>query len=105
MATRVFFLNKLKDGVDPAEYERWLVERDYPYARSLASIKRYEVTPNGGALDGFGADLPFDYLEVVDITGIEEYGAELADSGDFFAEWSSYVDQSRSAAVFGDTIE
>ena len=61
MATRVFFLNKLKDGVDPAEYERWLVERDYPYARSLASIKRYEVTPNGGGLDGFGADLPFDY--------------------------------------------
>lgn len=105
MATRVFFFNKLNDGVTAADYERWVVDVDYPYARSLPSILSYEVTPNSGALDGFGAQLDYDYLEVIDVTSMEEYGADLADAADFFADWSSYVDQSRSAAVFGGIIE
>ena len=55
MATRVYFLNTLKEGVNVEDYERWVRERDYPYARSLNSINSYDVTPVAGALDGFGA--------------------------------------------------
>jgi hypothetical protein len=105
MTIRVYFLNTLKEGVDKAEYERWIRERDYPYARALNSINSYDVTPISGALDGFGAEFSHDYLEVVEITSMEEYGAELGGAADFFEEWSQYVDQSKSSAVFGDVIE
>ncbi len=105
MATRVYFLNTLKEGVKDEDYERWVRERDYPYARSLKSVNSYDVTPIAGALDGFGVQTSFDYVEVVEITNMEDYGAELGGAVDFFKEWSQYVDQSKSAAVHGDVIE
>ncbi len=39
MAQRVFFLNTLHDGVDPAEYEDWIRRVDYPVARSSRASK------------------------------------------------------------------
>lgn len=105
MAVRVFFLNKLRDGVDPADYERWVREVDYPLARALPTIKRYDVARLDGMLQGDGS-LPCDYLEVVDITDLEEYRASLSGGPEidaFFEEWSSFV--SESIAVHGEVIE
>ena len=44
MAQRVFFLNRLREGVAPEDYERWIREVDYPLARSLETIRSYVVT-------------------------------------------------------------
>ncbi|HZR93704.1 MAG TPA: hypothetical protein VFA44_14995 [Gaiellaceae bacterium] len=106
MAQRVFFLNTLRDGVDPRDYERFVREVDYPFARRLETIRSYVVTRLDGDLDGGAA--PYDYLEVVDITDLEAYRRSLdpsasADVKAFFEQWSSFV--AESLVVYGDVIE
>src|SRR3954469_1883540 len=106
MAQRAFFLNKLRDGVDPGEYERFVREVDYPFARALPTIRSYVVTRLDGMLDGDG-DLPYDYLEVVEITDLDDYRASLdptkPEIKEFFDEWSSFVGE--SLMVHGEVIE
>jgi hypothetical protein len=103
MAERVFFLNTLKEGVDPTEYEGWVRRVDYPIARALPAIESYEVTRLEGTI-GEG-DLPAQYLEVIEVTSVEEYRAGLTGSPDIdrlFEEWSTYVGE--SLAVHGQVI-
>src|SRR5690349_3639022 len=106
MAQRVFFLNRLRDGVEPAAYERFVREVDYPFARRLPTIRSYVVT----RLDGLweGGEAPYDYLEVVEITELEEYRKSLdpstsAEVQRFFDEWSGFVGE--SLVVYGEVIE
>lgn len=98
----VFFLNKLRPSASSAAYERWVREVDYPTARSLPPIRSYVVSKLAAALDGQPA--PYDYIERVEITDIDDYRAALADpSMEAFAkEWSSHVGE--SIAVFGEEI-
>ena len=105
MAQRVFFLNRLRDGVEPADYERFVREVDYPFARCLPTIRSYVVT----RLDGLweGGEAPYDYLEVVEITEVDAYRASLAPdvpgNREFFDQWSSFVGE--SLVVYGEVIE
>ena len=106
MAQRVFFLNKLREGIDPADYERFVREVDYPFARRLPTIRSYIVTRLDGLFDG--GEAPYHYLEVVEITDLEAYRKSLDPSGNpevqrFFDEWSSLVGE--SLAVYGEVIE
>lgn len=106
MAQRVFFLNRLKEGVDPAVYEQFVREVDYPFARSLPTIRSYVVTRLDGLLEGGNA--PYDYLEVVEITELEEYRRSLDPAGHpdveaFIREWSTYVGE--SLVVYGEVLE
>ena len=106
MAQRVFFLNRLREGVDPEAYERFVREVDYPFARRLPTIRSYVVTRLDGLFEG--GDAPYDYLEVVEITELEEYRRSLDPSTSpevqaFFEQWSSFV--SESLVVFGEVIE
>lgn len=72
----VFFLARLKPGVDPAAYERWVREVDYPSAKKLQSIISYT---NYRLVAPFRkADVPYDYLEVVHVTDLEAYRQDLA---------------------------
>jgi hypothetical protein len=106
MAHRAFFLNKLREGVEPADYERFVREVDYPFARALPTIRSYVVTRLDGMLDGDGKP-PYDYLEVVEITDLDEYRASLNPSKpeikEFFDQWSSFVGE--SLMVQGEVIE
>ncbi len=105
MAQRVFFFNKLRAGVAAPDYERWVREVDYPFARGLPSIESYVVTRLDGHLQG-DAPVPYDYVEVVEITNLDDYRqAFAAGEGvkEFFEEWSSYVGE--SIAVHGEVIE
>lgn len=100
----VFFLNKLRSGVDPAEYEQWIRSVDYPVARALKTINSYVVAKTATTLDGKPS--PYDYIERVEVTNIDDYRDELANApgmDDFFSQWSSRVGE--SIAVFGDEIE
>jgi hypothetical protein len=104
MANRVFFLNTLHEGVDPAEYEAWIRRVDYPIARSKDAITSYEVTRLEGHLDGSDAPLPAQYLEVVEITDLAAYGAaaEEDDVKQLLAEWAT--DGASAVAVHGELI-
>jgi hypothetical protein len=102
---RVFFFNKLHAGADKAEYERWVREVDYPLARGLPAIESYYVTRAEGLVQGEG-EPPYDYVEVIDITSLEEYRNALGGGPEieqFFKEWSSFV--AESVAVHATVIE
>src|SRR6266511_2207840 len=104
MAQRVFFLNRLRDGADPDEYEAWIRRVDYPVARAQGAITSYTVTRIDGTLSGEGAS-PYDYLEVIEITDLEAYRAlgELPEFQQLLKEWSQFV--AEAEMIHGDVIE
>lgn len=105
MAERVFFLNTLREGTDPNEYEEWIRRVDYPVARSQPPIESYVVTRLDGLIGGEGSP-PYHYLEVIEVTSVDEYQAGLAGNDEMeslLREWSRYVES--SVAVHGIVIE
>jgi hypothetical protein len=105
MAQRVFFLNTLREGVDPASYEEWVRRVDYPVARAQPAIVSYVVTRIDGHVTGKG-ELPCRYLEVIEVTSLEEYRASLDGNPELealLAEWATYV--GHSTAVHGEVID
>jgi hypothetical protein len=104
MTTRVFFFNRLNEGVDGADYERWVREVDYPTARSIPSIVSYEVVRVDGPFRDSG--VPCDFVEVVEITDLDDYRRDLEgllDRDRFIAELRSFVGPADSA--YGTLIE
>lgn len=101
--TMVFFLNTLHEGVDPADYERFVREVDYPTARALPSIERYDVIRIEGPLRDKAAD--FEYLEIVEVSDLERYKEELSTlpgREEFIARLRSFV--ADATAVHGTLI-
>jgi hypothetical protein len=105
MAERVFFLNTLREGVDPNEYEDWIRCVDYPVARRQPAIESYVVTRLEGLVTGEGSP-PYQYLEVIEVTSVDEYRDGLTGSDEMeslLREWSTFVES--SVAVHGAVIE
>jgi hypothetical protein len=105
MPERVFFLNTLREETDPDEYEDWIRRVDYPVARRQPAIESYVVTRLDGLLQGDGSP-PYQYLEVIEVTSVDEYRAGLTGNEEMeslLREWSTYVES--SVAVHGEVIE
>ena len=93
MAT-VFFMSKLKPGVLAADYEKWLREFDYVRARELSSILSYRTHHIQGHLTE-ERDNPYDYLEVIEVTDLEQYRKEITEhpaAKAITGEWGNYLD-------------
>ena len=110
MAERIFFLNKLRDDVSCEQGDRFLLDRDIPMGRSIPAITSYVVTKLEGQV--FDADgVPFDYLDVLEVTSVADYHAAIAELEktdewhEFVAEWQAHVDADRSLAVYGTVLE
>ncbi len=75
---RIIVLFNLKEGVDIAEYEEWAKTRDIPTASALSSVKSFTVHKATGL---FGSDdpSPYEYFEIIDITGMDEFVADVSD--------------------------
>jgi hypothetical protein len=78
MKKRLFFLTKLREGVEPEDYERFLREVDYPETLRLLPVSYYRATRLTSRIVGEG-DLPYQYIEVIDVDDYEAYLAALAD--------------------------
>jgi len=104
MARRVFFLNRLREGVDAGEYEAWIRRVDYPIARAQGAITSYTVTRIEDTLSGEG-ESPYDYLEVIEITDLEAYRAlgSLPEFEQLLQEWSQFV--AEAVMVHGEVID
>lgn len=93
MAETIFFLSRLKPGVDPAAYEAWVEAVDYPRVRTYTAILEYAVLR---VESSFSAEPPpFDYLERVVVTDFNEYQAERAAKpgrAEFLEQLGSFVD-------------
>jgi hypothetical protein len=104
MSSRVFFFNRLRDGVEPEAYEEWVRTVDYPFARGIPAIVSYEVVRIEGPLRDSGVD--YDYVEVVEVTDVDDYRRDLSEllgREAFVAELRSFVGP--ADAVYGTTIE
>ena len=73
----VFFLARLRNGVTPEAYEQWVRSFDYPTAQSIPSILSYKTHRIAGPYRQ--AHTPYDYIEVVEVTNIDDYRRELAE--------------------------
>ena len=90
----VFWMSRLKTGVEATDYETWVRDFDYVKARELSTLRSYRTYRiNEPFLDTGSA--PFDYLEVIEVTDLEAYRRELADHPAAQAiaqEWDKFVE-------------
>ncbi len=73
---RIICLFNLKPGLDPAAYEAWARTGDIPNVNALGSVARFTVHKATGM---FGSDArpPYAYVEVIDITGMDAFVADV----------------------------
>ena len=74
---RIICLFKLKAGVSRDDYEQWARTRDIPGVRALGSVDGFSVHRATG-LFGSDAPPPYDYIEVIDIAGMDPFVADVS---------------------------
>ena len=74
---RIIVLFNLKEGVDPAAYEAWARRSDIPGVNGLGSVTRFTVHKATG-LFGSDAAAPYQYVEVIDIAGMDGFVADIS---------------------------
>ncbi len=75
-ATLVVLL-KLKQGADPAAYERWAADTDAPTALALPSIAAWNLYAAQGLIGAEGP-APFDYVEIVQVSDVDRMAEDMA---------------------------
>ena len=75
---RIICLFNLKPGVDVAEYEDWAKTRDIPTVNGLGSVQRFTVHKATGVFGDDAAKPHFEYVEVIDITGMDAFVADIS---------------------------
>lgn len=73
---RIVCLFNLKPGVERVQYEEWARGTDIPGANALSSVRNFTVHRATG-LFGSDAAPPYDYIEIIDITAIDPFVAEV----------------------------
>ena len=92
-----FVINTLKPGVEPAAYEKWLREYDYPVAKTFPSIVSYRTHRIEGPIHG--TDAGWRYIERIEVRDMEQYQKDLASpAGQELIRqlYENYCDRSRS---------
>jgi REDY-like protein HapK len=72
-----FYICTLKPGVDPAEYEEWLIEHDREFARSHPNFRSYNVHRVSGQIQGSEA-YGWQYVERIEVESLEQHERDLA---------------------------
>lgn len=76
---RIIVPFNLKPGVDIAEYEAWAKAEDIPTAGALPSVKSFTVHRATGLFGDPEAQPPYAYFEVLDITDLDDFVADVSD--------------------------
>jgi hypothetical protein len=74
--TIVLWFSRLQPGVEAEEYERFVRQVDYPATKRIPSIINYRSIRIHGPAAG-KEDLPFDFIDMVEITDIDAYRRDL----------------------------
>lgn len=74
---RIIVPFNLKAGTNVSEYEKWAKTKDVPTASALPSVTSFTVHKATGL---FGSDdkAPYEYFEIIDITNIEDFVADVS---------------------------
>ena len=70
-------LANLKDGVDPEDYERWILESYAPAARDLPSVEDWRDYRVSGLL-GSDAAPPYQYVVTLEVNDTEQLGRDMS---------------------------
>ena len=70
-------LVKLKEGVDPGDYERWVLESYAPEARKLPSVRDWRNYRVNGLLGSDGAP-PCHYVVTLEVSDLDQLGRDMA---------------------------
>lgn len=74
---RIVVIFNLKEGVSAADYEAWAKKDDIPGVNRLKSVEGFTVHKATGLL-GSDAASPYQYVEILDITGMDPFVAEIS---------------------------
>lgn len=109
MTHRILFLTRLRDGVDPANYERFVRDVELSVVENMSSVRSYSVVRLLGLVEeGNEPMLPYQYADLVETESVAAYREDLARLPDttqgraFEAEWQSYVAEWKS--VYGEVV-
>lgn len=106
LTPQVVWFSRLQTGVDPADYERWVREVDYPGAKQIPSLISYRVYSIKGPCLGDSVDLfDYDYVEIAAITSMNAYLHDLEEhpaAQAIIAQIGQYVQSVGSA--WGDPV-
>lgn len=97
----VFFLTKIRDGVDRGQYEHWVSEVDYPtckkYFKSIKSYTAFKVRNEK-------KDSPYDYIEHIDLTSKDDYEKDMEkpEFKKFMDEYFKYIDSAK--VIYADPV-
>jgi len=75
---RIICLFNLKPEVSVAEYEDWAKTRDIPTVNGLGSVTSFTVHKATGVFGDDAATPHFQYIEVIDITGMDAFIAHIS---------------------------
>ena len=75
---RIICLFNLKSGVSINEYEEWARTRDIPTVNGLGSVTSFTVHRATGVFGDEAATPAYQYIEVIDITGMEAFIADIS---------------------------
>ncbi|CAM3163854.1 REDY-like protein HapK [Sphingomonas antarctica] len=75
---RIVVLFNLKSGLDAAVYEAWARGSDIPGVNALGSVAKFTVHKATG-LFGSDAKPPYEYVEIIDIHGMDPFVADVSD--------------------------
>jgi len=91
---RIIVPFNLKPGTDLDEYEEWARTTDLPTAGGLPSVTSFTVHKATGLFGDPDTPPPYAYFEVLDITNMEDFMADISDP-DFqaaVAPFQTYAD-------------
>ncbi|RXG85548.1 hypothetical protein [Bradyrhizobium vignae] len=102
-----FLISTLKEGVDPAEYEAWVRERDYALVRSLDNYVSYKVHRIRRPIQG-AENSTWQYIERIEVKSLEQHDKDLASpAGVALREelYGKFLDRSKNIYFVTDEIE
>ncbi|NVE95629.1 REDY-like protein HapK [Altererythrobacter lutimaris] len=75
---RIIVPFNLKPGTDVAEYEEWAKTKDVPTASALPSVTSFTVHKATGLFGDPDTPSPYAYFEVLDITSMDDFIADIS---------------------------
>ncbi len=76
---RIIVPFNLKPGTNVAEYEGWAKTKDVPTASALGSVNSFTVHKATGLFGDPDTPPPFAYFEILDITNMDDFIADVSD--------------------------
>ncbi len=76
--TTIVVLFNLKPDASPDAYEQWARTTDIPTVRGLNGVSGFDAFRTTGLLGKDGQAAPYQYVEMIEITDMDAFGAECA---------------------------